>query len=123
MEYPRIGVWAVEVRAPRKPHVERVSYACTADGVVPIAAATYSAHGVWVATSGRGGSVTALPPVPPGEGFSAWLTMQATVEVAADGRTFEMNATVYRPTPSGTSTQRPASSSNGLESAMRRGDR
>lgn len=67
MEYPRIGVWAVEVRAPRKPHVERVSYACTADGVVPIAAATYSAHGVWVATSGRGGSVTALPPVPPGE--------------------------------------------------------
>ena len=108
MEHLFVGVWAVEVHEPGKPHVERVTYACNADGVVAIAAATYAAHGVWVATGERSGSVTALLPVPPGEGFSGWLTMQATVEVAADGRTFEMDATVYRPTPNGATTQRPA---------------
>ena len=108
MEHPLIGVWSVEVREAGRPLVERVTHAYHADGVISVAAATYAAHGVWAPTGERGATLAALLPVPPGEGFSGWLTLQASVEVAGDGSTFRMDAILYRPTPSGVSTQHSA---------------
>lgn len=108
MEHPLIGVWSVEVREAGRPHVERVTHAYHADGVVSVAAATYAAHGAWAATGERSATLAALLPIPPGEGFSGWLTLHARVEVTGDGSTFQMDATLYRPTPSGASTQHSA---------------
>ena len=108
MEHPLIGVWSVEVREAGKPHVERVTHAYHPDGLMSIAAATYAAQGAWAATGERSATVAALLPIPPGEGFSGWLTLQASVQVADDDGAFQMDATVDRPTPSGVAAQHSA---------------
>lgn len=106
--HPLVGVWSAEAHEVGRPHAERVTYAFHADGTLAVAASTYAANGSWSASGEWSADVAALLPVPPGEGFSGWLTLRATVQVAADGDSFRMDAMVYRPTPSGTSSQHPA---------------
>lgn len=108
MGHPLVGVWSVEVKETGKPHAERVTHAYHESGVVTVAASTYAAHGVWSPTTPSGADVAALLPIPPGEGFSGWLTLRGSAQVTDDGGSFQMDATVYRPTPSGTSSQHPA---------------
>ena len=106
--HPLVGVWSAEARVVGRPHAEPVTYAFHADGTLAVAASTYAANGSWSASGERSADVAALLPIPPGEGFSGWLTLRATVEVAADRGSFQMDAMVHRPTPSGTSSQHPA---------------
>ncbi len=107
MEHPLIGVWSVEIHEAGKPHVAHVTHTYHADGSMAIAASTSAAHGVWIATGERGATISALLPIPPGEGFSGWFTMRGTAQVADDGDAFGMDAVVSRPTPSGIPAEHP----------------
>lgn len=106
--HPLIGVWTVEIAEAGKPHVERATHTYHPDGSMAIAAAAYAAHGAWTANGDHSAAVAALLPIPPGGGFSGFFDMRANVQVADDGRTFQMSAAISRPTPSGVPAQRQA---------------
>ena len=108
MEHPLIGVWTVEIHEPGKPHPRRVTHAYHPDGTMAIVASTYTANGVWAPTGERSAKLSALVPIPPGEGFDGWFTVRATTQVADDGEAFQTQAVVSRPTPSGATTEHPA---------------